>query len=71
MPTYVYKCENKPDDETHRYEESRAITAEEPENLICKIEGCDGRLLKVFFAPPIKFGDGFGGSVFRQKVKYA
>lgn len=64
MPTYVYKCEKHPDDETHGYKEVRAITADEPQDLICKVEGCGAKLLKVFFAPPIKFGDGFGGGIF-------
>jgi predicted nucleic acid-binding Zn ribbon protein len=65
MPTYEYKCEAQPEDQEHRYIEVRAITAEEPKELICKVEGCGAKLNKVFFAPPIHFGDGFGGSTFR------
>lgn len=65
MPTYEYKCEANPEDKEHRYLEVRSITAEEPAELICKVDGCNAKLLKVFFPPPIKFGDGFGGNVFR------
>ena len=65
MPTYEYKCETHPEDKEHRYIEVRAITADEPADLICRVEGCDAKLLKIFTAPPIKFGNGFGGDVFR------
>ncbi len=65
MPTYEYKCETKPDDKEHRYLEVRPITSEESKGLICKVDGCGAKLLKIFNAPPIKFGNGFGGSIFR------
>jgi len=65
MPTYVYKCEEQPEDKNHEYKETRRITDDEPEKLICKVEGCNGRLIKVFFAPPIQFGHGFGGSIYK------
>lgn len=65
MPTYEYKCLDNPDNKEHRYLEVRSITADEPADLICKVDGCGAKLLKIFNAPPIKFGNGFGGSVFR------
>lgn len=54
MPTYKYKCENNPE---HLYEEVRSMTADEPD-LICTVEGCDGKMLRIFFAPPIEFKGG-------------
>lgn len=60
MPTYEYKCSEHPDDPEHRYEEFRNISSSEPENLICKVEGCGAKLTRVFSAPPINFkGGGF------------
>ena len=60
MPTYQYKCENNPEDSAHKYEEVRHMSDPEPEKLICKVEGCDGRLERIFNAPPIQFkGMGF------------
>lgn len=36
------------------------MTDPEPENPICKIEGCGGKLNRIFTAPPIQFkGMGF------------
>lgn len=60
MPTYQYKCENHPEDEAHKYQEVRNMTDPEPEAPICKVEGCGGKLIRVFNAPPIQFkGMGF------------
>jgi len=58
MPTYEYKCESQPEDQEHRYKEVRSITAAEPEQLTCKVEGCEAKLMKIFFAPPINFKGG-------------
>jgi predicted nucleic acid-binding Zn ribbon protein len=60
MPTYQYKCSNHPEDKNHEYEETRLMNDPTPEDPICKIEGCDGKLLRIFGAPPIIFnGIGF------------
>lgn len=60
MPTYEYKCEARPEDQEHRYKETRSITAAEPRKLTCKVKGCGAKLIKIFFAPPINFkGGGF------------
>jgi putative FmdB family regulatory protein len=60
MPTYQYKCENQPDDAEHRHNEVRSMSDPEPENSICKVEGCGGKLIRIFNAPPIQFkGMGF------------
>ena len=62
MPTYQYKCENEPEDTNHKYEHTRNMTDPElePEKLICKVEGCGGKLERIFTAPPIQFkGMGF------------
>lgn len=55
MPTYQYKCNLNSE---HTYSEVRAITAEEPDQLICNVDGCDGKLIKVFGAPAINFKGG-------------
>jgi len=57
MPTYEYKCPENPE---HRYQEVRSISSDEPKDLICVEEGCEGKLMRVFNAPPINFkGSGF------------
>jgi predicted nucleic acid-binding Zn ribbon protein len=56
MPTYEYKCDK---DESHKYSEIRGIT-EDAKRLTCAEDGCDGKLIRVFSAPPITFnGTGF------------
>jgi predicted nucleic acid-binding Zn ribbon protein len=56
MPTYEFKCELVPE---HKYVEVRGIT-ESSTRSTCAEEGCEGRLLRVFSAPPITFkGSGF------------
>lgn len=56
MPTYEYKCEL---DHAHKYVEIRGIT-EAATRETCAEEGCQGKLLRVFSAPPITFkGTGF------------
>lgn len=56
MPTYEYKCENN---DEHKFKEIRGMT-EEASRTTCAEEGCDGRLIRVFSAPPITFnGTGF------------
>lgn len=55
--TYDYKCSENPE---HTYSESRSMT-EEQKQLICVVDGCEGRLVRVFSAPKINFkGGGFG-----------
>lgn len=56
--TYEYYCsENK----EHTYSEIRSIT-ENQTKFTCAEEGCDGKLLRKFTAPPITFkGTGFQG----------
>ena len=56
MPTYEYKCEKVTE---HVYSEIRGIT-EDQKQTTCVISGCDGKLLRVFSAPPINLkGTGF------------
>jgi predicted nucleic acid-binding Zn ribbon protein len=54
MPTYEYKCENNAE---HIQKDIRSITAEEP-TLICTIEECAGKMIRIFNAPPIEFKGG-------------
>lgn len=57
--TYEYKCESNPE---HKYFESRGIN-EDQKQLICVEEGCEGKLIRVFSAPPIQFkGTGYSTS---------
>jgi predicted nucleic acid-binding Zn ribbon protein len=54
--TYSYKCTKNPE---HLYSETRSIH-EDQKQVTCIIEGCDGKLSRVFSAPPIRFkGSGF------------
>lgn len=63
MPTYEYKCSKNPDDKDHSYSEKRSMNDPSPENLICKVEGCGAKLLRIFNAPSIEFkGGGFNTS---------
>lgn len=56
MPTYEYKCDTNPE---HKFVEIRGIT-ETSTVTTCAEEGCEGKLLRVFSAPPITFkGTGF------------
>jgi putative FmdB family regulatory protein len=56
MPTYEYKCEKNAE---HKYTEIRGINDEQVVKT-CAEEGCDGKLLRVFSAPPVTFkGTGF------------
>ena len=56
MPTYEYKCENNSE---HKFVEVRGMTKEASRST-CAEQGCDGRLIRVFSAPPITFnGTGF------------
>ena len=56
MPTYEYKCNTNTE---HRYVEIRGITQNATRET-CAEDGCSGRLLRVFSAPPITFkGSGF------------
>ena len=56
MPTYEYKCNENPE---HKFVEIRGITADATRST-CAEEGCEGKLLRVFTAPPITFnGTGF------------
>jgi predicted nucleic acid-binding Zn ribbon protein len=56
MPTYEYKCDLIPE---HKFVEVRGIT-ESASRSTCAEDGCNGRLLRVFSAPPITFkGPGF------------
>jgi putative FmdB family regulatory protein len=56
MPTYEYKCSEKPE---HQFTEKREMSAE-PSRLTCAESGCNGRLIRIFGAPPITFkGMGF------------
>ena len=54
MPTYEYKCENNSE---HVYKHVRSVNDSEPE-LICTVEGCDGKMIRIFNAPPINFKGG-------------
>lgn len=56
MPTYEYKCSEKPE---HTFSEKRGMN-EEATRSTCAEEGCSGRLVRVFGTPPITFkGTGF------------
>jgi predicted nucleic acid-binding Zn ribbon protein len=56
MPSYEYKCVENPE---HKYVEVRGINDEQKQST-CIIEGCSGKLSRVFSAPPISFkGSGF------------
>lgn len=56
MPTYEYKCSKNAD---HTYVEVRGMT-EDATRTTCAVEGCQGKLIRVFGAPPITFkGTGF------------
>jgi len=56
MPTYEYKCSENPE---HKYEEVRNIN-DSATRTICNVDGCEGKLMRVFSAPPIQFkGSGF------------
>jgi predicted nucleic acid-binding Zn ribbon protein len=56
MPTYEYKCDLNSE---HKFVEIRGIT-ESVSQSTCAEEGCEGRLLRIFNAPPITFkGPGF------------
>ncbi len=55
--TYEYKCSENPE---HKYLEYRSMH-EDQKQLTCVEEGCEGRLVRVFYAPKINFkGGGFG-----------
>ena len=59
MPTYEYKCSENPE---HRFTEIREMS-EEASRLTCAETGCDGRLIRIFGTPSIKFnGTGFNSS---------
>jgi putative FmdB family regulatory protein len=56
MPTYEYRCNENPD---HKYVEVRSINVNVSRET-CDKPGCQGRLIRVFSAPPITFsGSGF------------
>lgn len=56
MPTYEYRCDINQD---HILQHVRGIADEEPE-LICTEDSCEGKMVRVFKAPPIEFkGGGF------------
>jgi putative FmdB family regulatory protein len=56
MPTYEYKCSINPE---HKYIDIRGMN-DEATRSTCAEEGCEGRLMRVFSAPPITFkGSGF------------
>jgi predicted nucleic acid-binding Zn ribbon protein len=56
MPTYEYKCSEKPE---HRFTEKREMS-EEVSRSGCAEKGCNGKLLRIFGTPPITFnGTGF------------
>jgi predicted nucleic acid-binding Zn ribbon protein len=58
--TYEYKCSENPE---HKNVVHRSITAEEPEEQICIVEGCTGKLSRVFHAPKINLkGGGFSSN---------
>lgn len=59
MPTYNYKCEKNP---KHVYSENRGMN--EPDKVsTCAEKDCDGKLIRVFGAPPIMFkGTGFSSN---------
>ncbi len=57
--TYEYKCDKNPE---HKYTETRGIN-EDQKRSTCAEEGCDGRLVRIFNAPPIQFkGTGYSTS---------
>lgn len=59
MPTYEYRCS---ENEAHKYTEIRSINAELSRST-CAEEGCEGRLIRIYNAPPINFkGAGFSTS---------
>lgn len=59
MPTYEYKCSEKPE---HKFIEIREMS-EEASRSTCAEPGCDGRLIRIFGAPSITFnGTGFNSS---------
>lgn len=56
MPTYEYRCTEKPE---HTYTEIRGMT-ESSKLSVCQEDGCEGKLMRVFSAPPVNFkGTGF------------
>jgi len=56
LPTYEYKCDLNAE---HKYVEIRSVT-ENVSRETCAEDGCQGRLLRIFSAPPITFkGAGF------------
>ena len=59
MPTYDYKCSENPE---HTYQEVKSIN--DPEwATTCAADGCGGKLIRVFGAPPIMFkGSGFSSN---------
>ena len=59
MPTYEYKCSEKPE---HRFTEIREMSKEASRST-CAESGCDGRLIRIFGTPSITFnGTGFNSS---------
>jgi putative FmdB family regulatory protein len=58
MPTYEYVCETC----DKSYIENRSINEAQKQET-CAADGCEGRLKRVFSAPPIQFkGTGFSSS---------
>ena len=56
MPTYEYKCSENPE---HLFSEKREMS-QEASRSTCAAKGCNGKLMRVFSAPPISFnGTGF------------
>jgi putative FmdB family regulatory protein len=56
MPTYEYKCSDNPE---HKFTEIREISKEASRST-CAAKECNGKLLRIFSAPPITFnGTGF------------
>ena len=56
MPTYEYRCNENPE---HIFVEVRGMD-DAPSRDTCDRPGCQGRLIRVFSAPPITFkGGGF------------
>lgn len=56
MPTYEYVCNKNAE---HKFVENRGMS-EEASRSTCAEKGCNGRLVRVFSAPPITFkGSGF------------
>lgn len=57
--TYEYTCSVNPE---HKYVEVRSINAE-VSRTTCAADDCDGKLVRVFSAPPITFkGSGFSSN---------